>query len=116
MAHKDKHNSGLPIVTAVKGSSGATYMIGTDDRGVIACSCPAWLFKKKEPIEDRVCKHLEAALTMKPTFGKTFVRPPAGRVVGTRRDDEGRPLTPKKSEPAPPTRPGRVVRKLNLED
>ena len=61
MAHMTKHNRGRALEGQVHGSKGATYYLTTDANGVISCSCPGWLFKKKLPIEDRVCKHLQLA-------------------------------------------------------
>lgn len=47
------------LLQKVKGRSG-NYEIRKDGR-TIYCSCPSWKFSKEEP---KVCKHIEAYLTL----------------------------------------------------
>lgn len=101
MAHKKTHNRGQAVEGQVHGSSGATYYITTDKNGVISCSCPSWLFKQKQPIEDRVCKHLQAVFSSQ---GKALVQPGVSKSYG-------------RTGPVKATKPEQeLVRKISFEE
>lgn len=51
-----KQRSG--VIVEMEGSNGHKHLV---DLAARSCTCPAWRFQKK-PIQDRTCKHVEAAV------------------------------------------------------
>lgn len=60
MAHI-RDNQNQPLVCETEGSRGAKYHITTDGNGVISCTCISWRVMK-QPIADRICKHIQREL------------------------------------------------------